>query len=90
MEIELTNIQKQVDAQIESRLKRICFSEWLAANTKRGKLKRKPVPVTYSKEVRDLLQLRQDLYNGVDPEAISATINTGEIQDKFIKSKNDK
>jgi len=86
MEIERTDSQERVDAQIETRLKRICFFEWLSANTKRGKLRRKPIPVTYSQEVRDLLKLRQDLYNGVDPEAISATITTGEIQYKFEKS----
>ena len=89
MEIEpLTSLQTQVDNQIEARLQAICGAEARRVNMlPNGTWRKKMKQVTYSQEVWDLLDLRQDLYNGVDPEAISATINTGEIQYKFEKSK---
>ncbi len=88
MELELTDLQKQVDAQIEARLSKICNVEWRAVNAlPNGRYRKKFKPVTYSQTVFDLLQLRQDLYNGVDPESISATINNGEIQHQFNQSK---
>jgi hypothetical protein len=88
MEIKLTDLQEQVDNQIEMRIKSICGAEARRVNMlPNGTWRKKMKPVTYSQEVHDLLKLRQDLYNGVDPEAISATINTGEIQYKFEKSK---
>lgn len=86
--ITLTDLQEQVDNQIEVRLSAICTAEWRKINVlPNGRNRKKFKPVTYSQEVWDLLKLRQDLYNGVDPEAISATINTGEIQHKFEKTK---
>lgn len=86
--ITLTDLQEQVDNQIEMRLKSICMAEWRKINVLlNGRNRKRFKPVTYSQEVADLLKLRQDLYNGVDPESISATINTGEIQYKFEKSK---
>ncbi len=88
MELILTDLQEQVDNQIEMRLSAICKAEWRAVNVlPNGRYRKKFKPVTYSQTVSDLLQLRQDLYNGVDPESISAAINNGEIQYKFEKSK---
>jgi hypothetical protein len=84
--MELTDLQRQVDNQIETRLERICQAEWRAINIlPNGRNRKKFKPVTYSQTVKDLLQLRQDLYNGADPEEISAQINSGEIQYQFLK-----
>jgi len=86
MEIELTELQRQVDNQIEERLARICRAEWEKVNLIKGKMRKKRAPVTYSQTVNDLLELRQMLYNGTDPEAISATLNSGNIDYKFRKA----
>lgn len=86
MEIELTELQRQVDNQIEQRLSRICRTEWEKVNLIKGNRRKKTVPVTYSQTVNDLLELRQMLYNGTDPEAIAATLNSGDIDYKFRKA----
>lgn len=83
----LTNLQQQVDAQIESRLSSICRAEWEKVNKIKGKTRKRIKPVAYPAIVQELLDLRQSLYNGTDPEAISATITGGEIAHQFEKSK---
>lgn len=86
--ITLTDLQEQVDNQIEVRLQKICMAEAKKVNIlPNGTWRKKMKQVTYSQEVHDLLKLRQDLYNGVDPEVISATLNFGEIDYKFRNSK---
>lgn len=86
--MELSNLQKQVDNQITLRLESICGAEWRKVNILPNGQKRKRIkPVTYSSEVTRLLELRQELYNGVDPEKIWAEINFGEINDKYWKSR---
>ena len=85
-QVELNNIQSQVDKQIEVRLKRICLAEWNAHTIgKNGRRKKNCGQMTYSCIVNDLLQLRQSLYNGIDPEVISAAMQTGEINQAFTK-----
>lgn len=85
--VKLNNLQEQVDNQITIRLQRICGAEWRKANIlPNGRRRKKTVPVTYSNEVHELLELRNLLYNGVDPEEISATINNGEINYRFLNS----
>jgi hypothetical protein len=86
MELELTELQEHVDLQIEARLKSICFNEWLKANPNYLGHK-KPNPVTYPVIVTNLLELRQELYAGRDPEEISSIICNGEYQYEFLKSK---
>lgn len=86
MEVILTEPQKQVDSQIEARLSRICRSEWNKVNVVKGRKRKRTIPITYSNEIKELLALRQDLYNGRDPEEISAIICNGEIQNKFLKA----
>lgn len=86
-QVELNDLQKQVDAQIEARLQRICFSEWKSHSfEKNGKRKKRPGPMSYSCVVTDLLQLRQCLYNGAAPQDVSAAMMQGEIAYIFLKS----
>ena len=76
-------IQDQVYNQIQSRLKRICASEYSAApKTKRGKLKR---PLQYSADVDRLIELSSAVLSATEREAeqISAEITTGNIQHAF-------
>lgn len=87
MQIELTELQKQVDQQIEARVSRICAAEWRKINVlPNGRVRRKTLPVTYPQVVIDLLGLRQELYNGRDPEEISAIISNGEIQNIYLNA----
>ena len=61
--VTLTDLQEQVDNQIEMRLKSICMAEWRRVNVLlNGRNRKRFKPVTYSQEVADLLKLRQDLY----------------------------
>tara|TARA_R110000822_G_C15236272_1_gene485868 strand:+ start:63 stop:344 length:282 start_codon:yes stop_codon:yes gene_type:complete len=84
---ELNSLQIQVDKQLEARLTRICMAEWKAHTTgKNGKRKKNPRPMTYSYIVNDLLQLRQCLYTGMNPEDVSAAMQTGEINQAFTKA----
>ena len=84
--MKLTELQRQVDYQIEVRLERICQAEWRKVNIVNGKKRKRILPVTYSNEVTDLLTLRQELYNGRSPEEISGIITNGEIEYKFLNS----
>lgn len=87
MEIEPTDLQEQVDHQIERRLSRICMAEWRKVNIlPNGRVRKKILQVTYPQVVADLLELRQDLYNGRDPEEISAIITNGEIQNSYLNA----
>lgn len=86
MEIEPTDLQEQVDQQIDIRLQRICQAEARKVNFVNGRWRKKMKPVTFPQEVNDLLSLRQDLYNGRDPEEISAIITNGAINYKFLNS----
>lgn len=86
-EVQLTDLQRQVDRQIQVRLDRICFAEWSAHVTgKNGKRKKNPGPMSYSYNVLDLLQLRQCLYEGTHPQDVSAAMMQGEIENAFLKS----
>jgi len=85
--IELNDLQKQVDRQIQSRLDRICFAEWKSHTTsKTGKKIKNPGPMSYSYAVKDLLQLRQCLYSGTAPQDVSAAMMQGEIEYTFLNS----
>ena len=86
-QVELNNLQKQVDAQIEARLQRICLAEWKShAFDKNGKRRKNPGQMSYSYVVTDLLQLRQCLYSGTAPQDVSAAMMQGEIEYTFLKS----
>lgn len=77
------NIQDQVCNQIQARINRICQTTYLAARRKRKKV----YPLGYPVEVDQLLALQQELLG--DPskaESIAATITSGSIQDRFLKS----
>lgn len=88
MIVELTDLQSQVDSQIEMRIARICEAEYRRTNfLPNGRKRKKHVPYSVPHEVKELLALRNDLYDGRDPEEISAIITNGGIQDKFLKSK---
>ncbi len=86
--MELSNLAHQVDAQIEVRLKSICLAEWRKTNVlPNGRVRRKMRQVTYPSSVKELLALRQSLYYGADPEAIAATLQTGQINHDFHATK---
>lgn len=70
METTLSDLASQIDGHIEARLFRKCRAEYLAA---KGNRKTCP-PFRYSMDVTGLLDLRQRLYSGEDPEAIAATV----------------
>lgn len=87
MVVTLTDYQKQVDAMIDARITRIARAEYNKANRlPNGRLRKKYKPYTLPQEVSELLELRQDLYKGVDPESICATITNGDIQHLFLNS----
>ena len=88
MVITLTPLQEQVDQAIDIRIKSLAEAAYIKANRlPNGRYRKKHVQYTLPQEVTDLLALRQELYKGVDPEAIMATITGGGIQHAFIKSK---
>jgi hypothetical protein len=88
MEVELNDLQKQVDNQIEERLKRICFFEWNKAQIrKNGERYKNPQPVTFPQVVHDLLEYRQWLYGGVDPEVVYSVVMEPEVQRTYLNSK---
>lgn len=81
-------LQDQVYAQIQTRLARICASEWESApKTKRGNLKR---PLQYSATVDRLIDLSSQVLcsENSEAEAISAEITMGSIQNAFLNAKN--
>tara|TARA_R110000824_G_scaffold4135_1_gene19643 strand:+ start:479 stop:733 length:255 start_codon:yes stop_codon:yes gene_type:complete len=84
----MKTLQDQVYAQIQTRLARICASEWEAApKTKRGNLKR---PLQYSATVDRLIDLSSQVLcsENSEAEAISAEITTGSAQNAFLNAKN--
>lgn len=84
----LSDLAKQVDAQIETRLSAICRAEWRGVNVlPNGRTRTVKKPVTYSATVGELLALRQSLYHGADPETIAATLATGQINHDFYAAK---
>lgn len=89
MEIALTTEQKQVDHMIEVRISRISRAAYEKANRlPSGRLRKKHKQYTLPVEVDFLLQLRQKLYNGENPESIAAAVTTnGDIQHAFYKAK---
>lgn len=87
MIVELTDLQRQVDNQIEMRIFRICAAEYRQANfLPNGRKRKKHVPYHVPSEVTDLLELRQELYNGRNPEEIAGIITNGAIEHKFLNS----
>lgn len=88
MEVTLNETQSQVDAAIEIRIKRLAEAAYIKANRlPNGRYRKKHVQYTLPQEVTDLLELRQRLYKGEDPEAIMATITGGAIQHAFMETK---
>ncbi len=84
----LSDLAAQVDRQIEMRISAICQAEWRKVNVlPNGRIRRVAKQVTYPATVSELLSLRQSLYNGEDPESISATLMTGQINHDFQTSK---
>ena len=87
MEVTLTGLRKQVDVMIDARITRISFSAYKKANfLPSGKKRKKYVPYTLPQEVNELLELKQALYSGGNPENIASILTSGSIQDKFLKS----
>lgn len=81
-----STIQDQVYSQIQTRLARICSSEWEAAHkTKRGKLKR---PLQYPAAVDRLIELSSLVIDASssEAEAISAEITNGSVQHAFLNA----
>lgn len=86
MEVTLNSLQKQVDQMIETRIFRLSQNAYNQANRlPSGKIRKKHKQYSLPQEVTDLLELRQKLYAGENPESIAATITNGEIQHQFLK-----
>ena len=78
-------IQEQVYDMIQSRIARICASEYKNAL---GKRTRARLPIVYSETVHDLVKLSSDVLsmNASDAEGVAAQITTGEINERFLNS----
>ena len=86
MQINLSPLQKQVDALIDVRIARLAQAAFKQANIlPNGKVRKKYKQVTLPAEVSQLLELRQKLYTGEDAEAIAATVTSGQYQESFTK-----
>lgn len=84
----LSDLAAQVDRQIEMRISAICQAEWRKINIlPNGRMRKVAKQVTYPGTVSELLSLRQSLYSGEDPEAIAATLATGQINHDFETAK---
>lgn len=82
-----SDLERQVDKQIDERISRIMMAEYKAeAFSKNGRLKKK-FQLTPPTEVHELHDLRQKMYKSeLTPEEVSATITCGSIQYKYLKS----
>lgn len=76
------NVQEQVYHMIQSRLARICASEYRNALGKR----KRGVPIVYSETVHDLVRLSSTvlIMSASDAEGVAAQITNGEIQERFL------
>lgn len=73
---------------IEVRIFRLSQNAYNQANRlPNGKIRKKHKQYSLPQEVTDLLELRQKLYTGENPEDIAATITSGGIQHEFLQTK---
>jgi len=86
MEVTLNKMQERVDHMIEVRIARLSLAAYKSANRlPNGRIRKKHKQYTLPGEVTELLELRQKLYQGTDPEMVAATVTSGNIQYAFIK-----
>ena len=82
------SIQDQVYDQIQTRLQRICASEYNSApKTRKGCLKK---PLQYSETVEQLIKLASAVLDmsAKDSQGVSHEITHGEFQNAFLQANN--